>query len=147
MSMRLHLPDEEATKALARRLAAQARPGDILLLCGPLGAGKTSFARAFIRALMHDENLTVPSPTFTLVQTYETAQGAQIWHFDLWRLDGPAGLTELGWDEAADHIVLVEWPERLGGLAPAQALRITLSPAGAGREIVISGEERWLDGL
>jgi tRNA threonylcarbamoyladenosine biosynthesis protein TsaE len=145
--MRLHLADEQATIALGVHLAARARPGDFLLLYGPLGAGKSTLARAFIRALAGDEKLTVPSPTFTLVQAYETPGGAEIWHFDLWRLDGPEGLAELGWDEAERQIVLVEWPERLGALAPTEALRITLSHAGTAREIELQGEQRWLDGL
>jgi tRNA threonylcarbamoyladenosine biosynthesis protein TsaE len=146
--MRLRLPDEQATAALGARLAERARPGDVLLLEGPLGAGKSSLARAFIRTLMQDERLTVPSPTFTLVQAYETPGGAEVWHYDLWRLDGPGGLTELGWDEAAGQkIVLVEWPDRLGPLTPPGALHLRLSHDGAGREIELTGEERWLDGL
>jgi tRNA threonylcarbamoyladenosine biosynthesis protein TsaE len=144
--MRLHLADEQATIELGAKLAARARPGDILLLHGPLGAGKSTLARAFIRALAGDPKLTVPSPTFTLVQAYETP-GAEIWHYDLWRLDGPEGLTELGWDETEQKIVLVEWPERLGALTPPQALHITLSHEGAAREIELQGEQRWLDGL
>ena len=142
--MRLHLQDEEATEALARRLAARARPGDVLLLTGPLGAGKSSFARAFIRALAGDPQLTVPSPTFTLVQQYETP-GAMIWHYDLWRLADHHALEELGWDEAQEGIVLVEWPDRLGALAPKEALHITISLIPAGREIVLQGEKRWFD--
>ena len=145
--MRLRLEDEQATATLGVRLAARARPGDVVLLEGPLGAGKSTLARAFIRAMMQDPKLTVPSPTFTLVQSYETPSGAEIWHFDLWRLDGPEGLTELGWDEAAQNIVLVEWPDRLGALTPAQALRVTLSHDGNGRVIDLTGEQRWLDGL
>ncbi len=131
---------------MGARLAARARPGDVLLLEGPLGAGKSTLARAFIRALAEDPKLTVPSPTFTLVQSYETPKG-EVWHFDLWRLDGPEGLNELGWDEAEQKIVLVEWPERLGALTPAQALHITLSHDGSGRVIDLTGEQRWLDGL
>jgi tRNA threonylcarbamoyladenosine biosynthesis protein TsaE len=144
--MRLRLEDEQATAALGARLAARARPGDVLLLHGPLGAGKSTLARAFIRALAGDPKLTVPSPTFTLVQSYETPKG-EVWHFDLWRLDGPDSLVELGWDEALQHIVLVEWPERLGPLPPPEALHLTLSHDGAGREIDLKGEQRWLDGL
>ncbi len=143
--MRLRLPDDTATQDLGRRLAGKAKPGDVLLLEGPLGAGKSTLARAFIRALMRDERLTVPSPTFTLVQSYTTPEGTEIWHYDLWRLDGPAGLEELGWDEAQAGIVLVEWPDRLGPLAPRHALRLTLSHDGAGRMIDMSGDERWFD--
>jgi tRNA threonylcarbamoyladenosine biosynthesis protein TsaE len=129
--MRLDLPDLSATEALAARLAAKARPGDALLLSGPLGAGKSAFARAFLRAWAGDAALEVPSPSFTLVQGYERADGAMAWHFDLYRLSGPNEVTELGWDEAREGIVLVEWPDRLGPLAPAEALRITLAQGGA----------------
>ena len=145
--MHLFLPDDAATAALGAKLAARAQLGDILLLEGPLGAGKSSLARAFIRALAEDPKLTVPSPTFTLVQAYDTPRG-EVWHYDLWRLDGPEGLTELGWDEAAaQKIVLVEWPDRLGDLAPPEALRLTLSHEGTGRGVALQGEGRWLDGL
>ena len=91
------------------------------MLNGPLGAGKTAFARAFLRAASGDPALEVPSPSFTLVQTYATHRGS-VHHFDLWRLDGPAALAELGWDEALDDIILVEWPDRLGALTPPGAL-------------------------
>jgi tRNA threonylcarbamoyladenosine biosynthesis protein TsaE len=136
-------PNEAATEALAAKLAARALPGDILLLSGPLGAGKTALARAFIRARAADPTLEIPSPTFTLVQTYDLP--TQIWHFDLWRLAGPAALDELAWDEAQSGIVLVEWPDRLGTLIPPQALHITISPSQAGREIVLRGDKRWFD--
>jgi tRNA threonylcarbamoyladenosine biosynthesis protein TsaE len=141
--MILPLPDEAATVALAGRLAAVAQPGDALLLTGPLGAGKTAFARAFIRALADDPALEVPSPTFTLVQSYETPVAA-VHHYDLWRLADHHALEELGWDEAQAGIVLVEWPDRLGPLTPAQALRLTISLTSAGREILIAGDNRWL---
>jgi tRNA threonylcarbamoyladenosine biosynthesis protein TsaE len=142
--MRFFLPDETATEAFARNLAARARPGDVVLLSGPLGAGKTSFARAFIRALAGDAALVVPSPTFTLVQQYETPD-TTLWHYDLWRLQGPDALEELGWDEAQSGIVLVEWPDRLGTMKPEHALRLTISHHGAGREIDCEGEKRWFD--
>ncbi|WP_298281218.1 tRNA (adenosine(37)-N6)-threonylcarbamoyltransferase complex ATPase subunit type 1 TsaE [Acidocella sp.] len=144
---RVTLADEAATSRLGRQLAARARPGDVILLDGPLGAGKSTLARAFIRALADDERLAVPSPTFTLVQVYETPRG-EVWHYDLWRLSGPDALAELGWDEALDGgIVLVEWAGRLGGQAPAGALRLALDAQGAGRVAVLTGEERWFDGL
>lgn len=142
--MRILLRDESETERLGERLAGIARPGDVFLLEGPLGAGKSSLARAFIRALMGDARLPVPSPSFTLVQGYETPGGVMIWHYDLWRLDGPAALPELGWDEAQAGIVLVEWPERLGALAPPEAWRVRLSLAGGGREAGISGDLRRL---
>ncbi len=130
--MHIALPDEAATIALAQKLAARARAGDILLLSGPLGAGKTSFARAFIRALAGNPTLTVPSPTFTLVQQYD-AGPLTIWHYDLWRLHDHHALEELGWEEAQEGIVIVEWPERLGPLTPAHALRLRFFHAGPGR--------------
>lgn len=143
--MHLTLPDEAATQTLARTLAERARPGDVLLLAGPLGAGKSTFARAFIRALANDPALTVPSPTFTLVQSYEAA-GTIIWHYDLWRLSDHHGLEELGWDEAQEGIVLVEWPERLGPLTPSHALHVTIAHGTTrGREVSLAGEQRWFD--
>jgi tRNA threonylcarbamoyladenosine biosynthesis protein TsaE len=140
---RLTLPDEAATATLARRIALRARSGDLLLLTGPLGAGKTTFARAFIRARAGDAALEIPSPTFTLVQTYDLPTA--IWHYDLWRLSGTAALEELGWDEAQSGIVVVEWPDRLSPLIFPHALHIAISPVAEGREITLRGEERWLD--
>eukprot|EP01037_Dinobryon_pediforme_P005750 gene5750-5813_t len=112
---KIDLPTLAATEAFAARVASKARPGDAILLEGPLGAGKTAFARAFLRHATHNPALDVPSPSYTLVQTYETPAGP-IHHFDLWRLDGPRAVIELGWDELTQDIVLVEWPERLGDL-------------------------------
>jgi tRNA threonylcarbamoyladenosine biosynthesis protein TsaE len=143
----LNLPDVAATEALGRRLASLARPGDSLLLDGPLGVGKTALARAFLRAAAGDPELAVPSPSFTLVQSYETPIGL-ISHYDLWRLDGPASLTELDWDEARDGIVLVEWPDRLGPLRPADALTIALDLAeGDARSAVLTGWPDRIDRL
>ncbi|MBW4091682.1 MAG: tRNA (adenosine(37)-N6)-threonylcarbamoyltransferase complex ATPase subunit type 1 TsaE [Proteobacteria bacterium] len=124
------LPTLAVTEALAAAVARAARPGDSILLEGPLGAGKTAFARAFLRAAAADPTLEVPSPSFTLVQSYATGLGL-VHHFDLWRLDGPAALAELGWDDALTDIVLVEWPDRLGPLRPADALSIALVPTDA----------------
>lgn len=138
--MILTLPDLAATERLAGRVAAAARAGDAILLSGPLGAGKSAFARAFLRAASGDPALEVPSPSFTLVQTYETRRGP-VHHFDLWRLDGPGALDELGWDDAREDIVLVEWPDRLGPLAPEDALRLSLEPAGG--EARVARVEGW----
>ena len=123
------LKDEGATAALAQQLAPHFRVGDLIALSGDLGAGKTSFARALIRALsgLEGSEREVPSPTFTLVQSYETPVG-RVHHFDLYRIQSPDELTEIGWDEAlADGIVLVEWPERAGTLLPAGRLDLALS--------------------
>lgn len=133
----LTLPDLAATGRLAARLAPLLRPGDALLLQGPLGAGKSAFARALLRALTGDPGLEVPSPSFTLVQSYALPDGTEAHHYDLYRLAGPGDLTELGWDEARRGIVIVEWPERLGAEWPADALLLTLAPElspGAGEE-------------
>jgi tRNA threonylcarbamoyladenosine biosynthesis protein TsaE len=140
-AQRLTLPDLAATEALGARLAANLRPGGAVLLHGPLGAGKSALARALIRAATADPVLDVPSPSYTLVQAYDTPQGP-LHHFDLWRLDGPGGVIELGWDEARLGIVVVEWAERLGSLRPDDAISITLSPAGGDARIaVIEGWE------
>jgi tRNA threonylcarbamoyladenosine biosynthesis protein TsaE len=133
--MLLTLPDLAATERFAAEIAAVARPGDAILLSGPLGAGKTAFARAFLRAAAADPKLEVPSPSFTLVQAYETRLGA-VHHFDLWRLDGPQALAELGWEDARDDIVLVEWPDRLGALTPSEALSLDFAPAEGSERIV-----------
>jgi tRNA threonylcarbamoyladenosine biosynthesis protein TsaE len=134
----LDLPDEAATAALGARLAGLARPGDAILLEGPIGAGKSSLARAFIRARLGREE-EVPSPTFTLVQVYE-ADGVELWHADLYRLTHPDEVWELGLDAAFDTgICLVEWPDRLGRHLPPGALRIRLQAAGDGRRAVLTG--------
>lgn len=141
-AIEIPLPDLAATERLAARIAALARPGDAILLAGPLGAGKTAFARGFLRAAADDRGLEVPSPSFTLVQSYDTGIGT-VHHFDLWRLDGPAALAELGWEEARRDIVLVEWPDRLGAAAPAGALWITFALGeGEARRATIAG---WPD--
>lgn len=133
--MILTLPDLAATERFAARVAAAMRPGDAILLAGPLGAGKTAFARALLRAATGDPVLDVPSPSFTLVQSYDTRHG-KVHHFDLWRLDGPSALAELGWDDAREDIVLVEWPDRLGVLTPPDALRLVFELAEGDARIV-----------
>lgn len=121
------LPDLAATERLAAQLAKLARPGDAILLEGPLGAGKSALARAFLRAAAGDPALEVPSPSFTLVQGYDLPGGVEAQHFDLYRLSGPAEVAELGWHDARRGIVLVEWPDRLGHLRPPDALAVTLA--------------------
>jgi tRNA threonylcarbamoyladenosine biosynthesis protein TsaE len=115
-----------ATEALAARLAALARPGDAILLSGELGAGKSAFARAFLRAAAGDPALEVPSPTFTLVQSYALPGGGQAHHLDLYRLGDASELAELGFEELAQDIMLIEWPERMDEIPPG-ALRLHLS--------------------
>lgn len=126
---RLILPTPEATEALARAVAAHLGPGDVVLLSGGIGAGKTHFARALVQSLLETPE-DVPSPTFTLVQEYETRSGS-LWHADLYRLTGPQEIVELGLVDAFDDaICLVEWPDRLQDLAPASALHLTFRAIG-----------------
>ncbi|CEF53795.1 tRNA (adenosine(37)-N6)-threonylcarbamoyltransferase complex ATPase subunit type 1 TsaE [Acetobacter ghanensis] len=122
------LKTEADTAQLARTLAGLVQPGDAILLSGPLGAGKSVFARAFLRSVCADPALEVPSPTYTLVQAYD-APVATVYHFDLWRLSSPDELDELGWDDACEGIMLVEWPERLEDMMPPHALHLTLDVA------------------
>ncbi|MSO74458.1 MAG: tRNA (adenosine(37)-N6)-threonylcarbamoyltransferase complex ATPase subunit type 1 TsaE [Alphaproteobacteria bacterium] len=125
-SLIVELADLEATERLAAHLASLTQAGDVIGLEGPLGVGKTAFARGFITALLGP--LEVPSPTFTLVQLYERAAAA-IWHFDLYRLTRPEEVDELGLDDAlAGGIALIEWPERLGDRAPPDRLILKLEP-------------------
>jgi len=128
----MSLPDEGATERLGATLAERLRVGDVVGLKGELGAGKTTLARAIIRAAAGDRELIVPSPTFTLVEVYETPRGS-FWHFDLYRLEAAEQVYELGWEEAlAEGIALVEWPERLGKLLPKH-LSVTMELADDGR--------------
>ena len=141
-----HLADAAGTAALGAALGARLRPGDIIALHGSLGAGKTTFARGLILALLEETGTTdeVPSPTFTLVQTYETAHGP-LWHVDLYRLTDPDEAIELGLEDAFEtSIVLIEWPDRLGEFLPADRLDIALEtgPDG-GREILLVPRGNW----
>jgi len=141
----LDLADEAATRMLGRALAARARAGDVLALSGTLGSGKTTLARAFIQALAGADE-EVPSPTFTLVQTYDAA-AATIWHFDLYRLTRPDDCLELGIEDAlSDGIVLIEWPERMGPLLPRRRLDVALSAAAPDcRRAALTSREQWDD--
>jgi tRNA threonylcarbamoyl adenosine modification protein YjeE len=133
-SERVFLADDDATAALGRRLAASLKPGDLVLLEGGLGAGKTALARSMVRALAGDAALDVPSPSFALVQPYEGVTGPVL-HADLYRLGSAREIDELGLFERPEAIVLVEWPERAPELRERATMTVTLDipPGGAGR--------------
>jgi tRNA threonylcarbamoyladenosine biosynthesis protein TsaE len=125
------LPDEAATQALGEKLAGALRPGDAVCLTGPLGAGKSTLARALVRALTSPEE-EVPSPTFTLVQFYD-GPDFPVAHFDLYRLTDPDEAYEIGLEEALeDGAALIEWPQRLEGRLPANRLAIDITPSDDG---------------
>lgn len=144
------LSSDTATAALAARLAARVGPGDTILLTGPIGAGKTHFARALIQARLAAAGIgeDVPSPTFTLVQTYSDGE-TEIWHADLYRLTSADEIVELGLEEAfGTAVVLVEWPDRLGDLAPPSALSVgfeMLEDEGSRRVTASATDPRWND--
>ena len=145
---RLALPQLRDTEILAGRLAAETRAGDLITLSGPLGAGKTAFARGFIHSLGIAEE--VPSPTFTLVQSYLAPDGREIAHFDLYRLESPDDVWELGWEDVLLRaIVLIEWPERLETrLLPPDRLDIAFQPVGLERrEAEMTGHGSWAERL
>lgn len=117
---------EKETAKIAADLAAQLSSGAVICLYGTLGAGKSVFARECIRKLCNNKHLEVPSPTFTLVQTYDS-DSASISHYDLYRIEDPEEIYELDWEESLDGITIIEWPERLGQLKPAKTLDITIT--------------------
>lgn len=133
-----YLPDDDATAALGTALAATLRPGDVVSLDGDLGAGKTALARAVIRALAGDPALEVPSPTFAIIQPYESAQGSVL-HADLYRLADASEADELGLLEDERAIVLVEWASRAPQVLAAVTVtvRLAIPPGGAGRMVRI----------
>lgn len=139
----IRLAQEDDTAALATRIAGVLQPGDTLLLSGPIGAGKSAFARALIRARLGNPAEDVPSPTFTLVQTYDDG-AATIWHADLYRLTHPDEARELGLTDAfADAICLVEWPDRLGPDLPPDALHLAFTAGPEAHHLSLSGPETW----
>lgn len=124
--MILNTDSEHETIEAARDFAITLRPRDIVLLKGDLGVGKSVFSRGVIRTLTGDEHLDVPSPTFTVVQTYD-APKAEIYHFDLYRLKSPEELYEIGWEDAlSGGILLIEWPDKLGYLKPKTFIEVDL---------------------
>ena len=139
---RISLDDLAATQALGARIAAGLRKGDTVALAGDLGAGKTTLARAVLTALAVTENM--PSPTFTLVQTYETP-GLTVHHFDFYRIEDEREIDELGLDEAVEQgAVLIEWPERAGSRMPEEPLYVSLTTTSVqSRQAEITGPARW----
>lgn len=145
-SVSLNFSSPTQTADFARSVLSILGPGDVLLLSGSIGAGKTHFARALIQSALAEHDLVedVPSPTFTLVQTYE-AGTLEIWHADLYRLTHPDEVSELGLDEAFETaLCLVEWPDRLGDLAPQSALSLSFATTGdEARTLTIQGADHW----
>lgn len=141
--LRRELPDLAATQRLGAALARLLRAGDVVALWGDLGAGKTTLARTVIAALGHRGD--VPSPTFTLVQVYEL-EPVPLWHFDFYRIDDPRDIAELGFEQAlGEAISLIEWPQRMGALLPADRLDIELSYGATedSRCAVLRGQGAW----
>ena len=140
------LAAESDTIAFATSIAAILRTGDTVLLEGPIGSGKTAFARAVIRARL-GRNEDVPSPTFTLVQTYDTPEG-DIWHCDLYRLTAPEEVLELGLEDAfTSAICLIEWPDRLGEDTPEKALGLQFCAHQTGHSVTLTIPDNWHERL
>ncbi len=138
----ISLPDANATVALGGRLGRILERGDVVFLIGDLGAGKTTLARGAICAFV-GQSIEAPSPTYTLVQTYPGPE-FELWHFDLYRLQQPEDLEELGWDDAQEQgACLIEWPDRMNA-APTPRLDIRLTASGEGRAAHISGTGPWM---
>jgi tRNA threonylcarbamoyladenosine biosynthesis protein TsaE len=144
----VELPDLAAMEALGRRIAGQLRPGDVVALSGGLGAGKTTLARAIVGALGYGGE--VPSPTFTIVETYDPpAVRLPLVHADFYRLESRREVEELGLDDYRDGAVLIaEWPENAGGFShEAGCLAITLEIAGTGRKAIVEPGADWVGRL
>lgn len=133
--------DEKATQDLAQTMAKLTRPGDVWALFGTLGMGKSVWARAFINSFCPEND--VPSPTFTMVQTYQTPD-FEIYHYDLYRLKSAEEIWELNIEEALyNGVCLIEWPEKMGAYLPRDVIRVEISPLGAnGRRIIISSADK-----
>jgi tRNA threonylcarbamoyladenosine biosynthesis protein TsaE len=140
--MTLDLPDAEATARLGAAVARALKPGEAVCLSGPLGAGKSTLARALVRVLTNPHE-DVPSPTFTLVQFYDGLQ-FPLAHFDLWRIERAEEAYEIGLDEALDEgAAVIEWPERLGGRLPEDRLDIDIAMIGEGRTARLTSHGAW----
>jgi len=146
-STTLSLPSANHTDQLGQYLAQHAKAADCILLRGQIGAGKSALSRAFIRSRL-GQDTDVPSPTFTLVQTYDDPQGIEIWHADLYRLSDPQEAIELGLTEAFETaICLIEWPELISELAPDDALQIDLTVQPTEHRATLQYGKRWHDRL
>lgn len=146
MERTFDLAGEAETLVLGRDLAGMLQAGDVIALHGDLGAGKTTLVRGLIQALMGPAE-EVPSPTYTLVQIYD-GPDFPVWHFDLYRLEDPDGVIELGWDETQGGAALIEWPERAGRHLPGERLDLFLDFSGDGRTArLVPGGEGWQERL
>lgn len=149
MEILFDLDDDASTRALGGALSGLLKTGDVIALHGELGAGKTTLTRGLVQALCGlDED--VPSPTYTLVQAYEAPDFA-LWHYDLYRLEAPEDVNELGWDDTQDGVAVIEWPARAGRYLPANRLDLTLEMLGEQRRARLEpvGEDwhKRLDGF
>lgn len=146
--VKLDLQDLAATERLGQFLSQDLAAGDVIALYGPLGAGKSALARALISRLCPYET-DIPSPTFTLVQTYDMPDGTPLWHLDLYRIESPDDAIELGIEDALlDAVCLIEWPERLDSLLPDSCLSIHINLVADSldsqmRQVEISAPARW----
>ena len=139
MSIEVICKNESDTVAVGKKLSSFAKKGDVFALFGTLGMGKSVLSRAFIKNLTAADE--VPSPTFTLVQTYE-ATDFDIYHFDLYRIKSPDEIFELGMEEALyEGVCLIEWPEKMGVYLPRNAFIVNISPFGSGRKITIDNKD------
>lgn len=131
---------EDETKEIARNFASTLKAGDIIAMQGTLGMGKSVFARELIRTLSKNPELEVPSPTFTLVQIYDI-EPTPIWHYDLYRIENPDEIWELGWEEGLDNAInIIEWPENLGNLLPKNHIRIAIKSGSSQNHRIVNIE-------
>ena len=143
----ISLTNEEDSFSLAQRIAPLLKAGDVIALWGDLGAGKTTFSRGLIRALLNDSGIDIQSPTFTLVQTYEGPE-FPIWHYDMYRIEDEAEIDELGFEETIDGLALIEWPIRMGEQLPKYRLDIKLDFTNDGRSAILTSlGEDWKNRL